>query len=90
MLTSLNQPPLIFTFSDDGRAADDPRHPACGLPGLRAHPAVAVPAGAPHGQVLPAVHLLDRGRLGVQTHGPGRGDHLFIFLFITLSPFESE
>ena len=64
----------IFHFPDDGGAAHDPRHPAGGLPGLRPHPAVAVPAGAPHGQVLPAVHLLDRGRLGVQTHRPGRGD----------------
>ena len=86
MLTSLNQPLHWYShFTDDGRTANDPRHLACGLPGLWAHSVVAVPAGAPHGQVLPAVHLLDRGRLGVQTHRPGRGENLFILLLITLS-----
>ena len=54
-----------------GRAADDPRHAAGRLPGLGPHPAVAVPAGAPHRQELPAVHLMDRRRLGVQAHRPG-------------------
>ena len=38
--------------------------------GLWSDPTLAIPAGAVDGQVLPAVHLLDRGRLGVQAHRP--------------------
>lgn len=39
----------------------------------RSHPTVAVPPRAADRQVLPGVHLVDRGRLGVQAHRPGRG-----------------
>ena len=41
--------------------------------GLGSDPTLAVPAGAPDGQVLPAVHLLDRRRMGVQAHRPRWG-----------------
>lgn len=40
---------------------------------LRADPAVAVPTGVTDGQDVSGVHFLDRRRLGVQAHGPGRG-----------------
>lgn len=34
---------------------------------------MAISAGTPHRQDLSGVHLVDRGRLGVQADGPGRG-----------------
>ena len=42
--------------------------------GLWSDPTLAIPARVVDGQVLPAVHLLDRRRLGVQAHRPGWGD----------------
>lgn len=41
--------------------------------GIRSHSAVAVPARAAHGQVVPEFHLVDGRRLGVQAVRSGRG-----------------
>ena len=57
--------PIIVDY---GRTAYDPSNPPSWLPRIRTHPALAVPAGAVDRQVLPAVHLLDWGWLGVQTN----------------------
>ena len=57
--------PIIVDY---GRTAYDPSNPPSWLPRIRTHPALAVSARAVDRQVLPAVHLLDWGWLGVQTN----------------------
>ena len=60
------------TISEPRRSpGPDPSQRPCRLPGQRAHPAVAVPPGAADGQVVPALHRVDGGRLGVQARRPG-------------------
>lgn len=40
--------------------------PCAPAPRKRPYPAVAVPPGVAVGQILPVIHQLDRGRMGVQ------------------------
>merc|ERR1719319_1124356 len=72
---ALPQPPPLHgaEAGAEGRGGAGQLQPAGRLPGLRPHPALAVPAGAAHRRRLPAGHRVDRRRLGVQAERPRRG-----------------